>query len=554
MEQKQLDEMDDTFFGDEFLEEEIEIIGQKDDEKFSKKNKDNKEAKKAKNSKTVAKKIEPVEEIRVKILKDDNNDIKITSAKFNKDVIKEPVKEVKEVKKEEPKVEVSPTVDPWEDESEENINKGSSFWKVIAGVLLIILIASIYTNGFGLAKGNSNGELSLSEAEMKALDFVNNNLLQEPFIAEITSSTDAGNLYQITLSVAGQEVDSYITKDGSLFFPQGFAVSDSLTLQGENNEARIDVSVDDDAVKGDVNALVTIVEFSDFECPFCGKYVLETYPQLIKEYVDTGKVKYVFRDFPLEFHLEAQKAAEAAECAGEQGKFWEMHDYLFENQDYLGVDYLKGYAKDLGLDTKDFNECLDSGAMAEEIENDLLDGQSYGVSGTPAFFINGKLISGAQPFSVFKQEIEVALAEVEGTSGDLEVSVEIEEANVVPEVEEVVEELIVLPVEEEVQAPVTVSDVVEEATVPGVVREFTLSAKKWLFSPNKVTVKKGEIVKLTIMPSDLDFSFAIPQLSVNKDVKGTTVVEFVAKDSGKFEFKCSSCEDWRGMTGSLVVE
>ncbi|MEW5896813.1 MAG: DsbA family protein [Nanoarchaeota archaeon] len=166
---------------------------------------------------------------------------------------------------------------------------------------------------------------------------------------------------------------------------------------------------DDDAVKGDKNAPVTIVEFSDYQCPFCQKFYTETFPQIEEKYIKTGKVKFVYRDFPLNFHQNAQKAAEAAECAGEQGKYYEMHNKLFEEGVDGGIDAFKQYAQDLKLDIAKFNQCLDSGKMKTEVQKDLQDGQSLGVSGTPAFFINGKEVVGAQPFSVFGQIIEQEL-------------------------------------------------------------------------------------------------------------------------------------------------
>ena len=117
------------------------------------------------------------------------------------------------------------------------------------------------------------------------------------------------------------------------------------------------------------------------------------------------------RDFPLNsIHPFAQKAAEATECADEQGKFWEYHDVVFANQSTIDVDSLKGYAAELGLDTGTFDDCLDEGKQSSEVEKDLEDGRASGVTGTPAFFINGQLVSGAQPFSVFQQIIDAALA------------------------------------------------------------------------------------------------------------------------------------------------
>jgi protein-disulfide isomerase len=125
-----------------------------------------------------------------------------------------------------------------------------------------------------------------------------------------------------------------------------------------------------------------------------------------------GQIKFVVRDFPLNsIHPYAQKAAEATECADDQGKFWEYHDLVFANQSAIDVDSLKGYAAELGLDTGTFDECLDGGEHSSEVGKDLDDGRASGVTGTPAFIINGQLVSGAQPFTVFQQVIDAALAE-----------------------------------------------------------------------------------------------------------------------------------------------
>lgn len=164
-----------------------------------------------------------------------------------------------------------------------------------------------------------------------------------------------------------------------------------------------------DYVKGDENAPVTIFEFSEFQCPFCVKFYNEAYQNIIKDYVETGKVKIVFKHFPLAFHQNAQKAGEAAECAGEQGMFWEYHDFLFETKQ-IELSSLKAHAADLGLDTQKFNACLDSGKYTSVVNKGLELGKKQGVSGTPTFFINGKKIIGAQPYSVFKTEIDAALS------------------------------------------------------------------------------------------------------------------------------------------------
>jgi protein-disulfide isomerase len=169
--------------------------------------------------------------------------------------------------------------------------------------------------------------------------------------------------------------------------------------------------MDDDAVKGDENAPVTIIEWSDYECPYCGRFYSQTFGQIDEQYIETGKVKFVYRDFSLPFHSNAQKAAEAAECAGEQKRYYDMYDKLFREGIGGGVDAFKQYASEIGLDTVQFNDCLDSGRMASETAKDMEDGKAAGITGTPGFIINGELILGAQPFENFKKVIEGKLAE-----------------------------------------------------------------------------------------------------------------------------------------------
>jgi protein-disulfide isomerase len=166
---------------------------------------------------------------------------------------------------------------------------------------------------------------------------------------------------------------------------------------------------DDDPVKGDPDAPVTIIEWSDFECPFCSRFYSQTSGLIEENYIDTGKVKLVFRDFPLGFHQNAQKAAEAAECADDQGKFWEMHDKIFENQQVISTENFKKWASEFGINTDEFNECLDSGKYEAEVQKDMTDGSAAGIRGTPGFIINGQLVSGAQPYANFEAIIDAAL-------------------------------------------------------------------------------------------------------------------------------------------------
>lgn len=168
------------------------------------------------------------------------------------------------------------------------------------------------------------------------------------------------------------------------------------------------------AVKGDKKAKVTMVEFSDHQCPFCKRYAEETMAQIDKEYVMTGKVRYIVRDLPLAFHQFAQKAAEAAKCAGVQGKPFEYSAQLFTNQDSWSkeTDVTKtfvGYAAAVGLNGAKFSNCLTKGEQAEAVVADAALAQKAGLSGTPSFVINGKILVGAQPFASFKTMIDAEL-------------------------------------------------------------------------------------------------------------------------------------------------
>ncbi len=172
---------------------------------------------------------------------------------------------------------------------------------------------------------------------------------------------------------------------------------------------------DDDAILGDKNAPVTIVEFSDFQCPYCAKFYSGAYQDIKKNYVESGKVKFIFRDLPLNGHAGAYPAALAAECAGDQGRYYEMHDAIFENQAILTGESghinngLKELASNIGLDSATFNDCYDNEKFKEEIVKDASEAANNGIGGTPAFIVGNQFISGAQPYEVFAAAIEEAL-------------------------------------------------------------------------------------------------------------------------------------------------
>ena len=170
---------------------------------------------------------------------------------------------------------------------------------------------------------------------------------------------------------------------------------------------------------GEKDAKVTMIEFSDYQCPFCGRYATQTMSQVLDEYVKSGKVRYIFRNFPLEqLHPMAAKAAEAALCADEQGKYWEAHDRFFKNQQALDAKEMQGHAVVLGLDAAKFQQCVDGGKYTAQVKNDVVEGSQLGVKGTPTFFFGltdpkdpaklraVKLLSGAVPFANFKEAID----------------------------------------------------------------------------------------------------------------------------------------------------
>ncbi|GEM_PF-499467 len=575
MEQKQLDDLEDSFFGEEFIEDledlppvnnkiqEVKIEPREDPElRLHKAHKKAVVVKKVLSKKAekspaklsrevVSEEMKPVAAPRpMPVEVKDHKEKKTAEPEVKKETATVQIKPAKEsVKEVKPMVETTSPVNPWEDEkSGSSWFTKASAWKTLTGLALILLMVSVFTHGFTFSdKASVTGAatVTLQEAEQKALTYVNTQLLQSPFQATVKSSEELDTLYKVTLAVAGQTVDSYVTKDGKLFFPQALDLNapraDNPTkgaASGTATAKAMDVSVDDDPVLGNADAPVTIVEFSDYQCPFCSKFFTETEGQLRKDYVETGKVKLVYRDFPLEFHPEAEPAALAADCANEQGKFWEYHDLLFTNQAELSDANYKKWAADLGLDTQKFNKCYKNLQYLDEVKKDLADGQKYGVSGTPAFFINGKMISGAQPYTVFQQEIEAALVAAGKSSGQ-EVKTEQPKPEVVTQEPQKVEE-------PTVQEPTP--------TVSGETVKLTLNAKKWIFEPHEVTVKKGSIVVVTVVPTALDFTFAVPALGVEKKVSGTTEVQFTADKAGSFDFTCASCEDWRGMKGTLVVE
>lgn len=182
-------------------------------------------------------------------------------------------------------------------------------------------------------------------------------------------------------------------------------------------------AIDSHPAKGDRRARLVLLEFTDYQCPFCARHATQTMPQIEAEYIQTGKLRYVLRDFPIEsLHPQAARGHAAAHCAGEQGKYWEMHGRLFANQKAMSPAELSDHGQALGLDLTRFTQCLGGAAVAARIRGDIAEGQQAGVQGTPTFFLgwaeagDGRMravqsIRGAQPYAVFKGAVEARLAE-----------------------------------------------------------------------------------------------------------------------------------------------
>jgi len=283
--------------------------------------------------------------------------------------------------------------------------------------------------------GNAKLSQALYEARRAALDEIVSNrlmdaaakaqgvdrtaLIEKEITAKVApvSEADVTNWYQANqgrlqgapLEQVRQPIRAYLIQERM----QGIRTTYLDTLKEKTSvkvmldPPRQKVSSANSASKGAADAPVEIIEFSDFQCPFCLR-ADPTVRQVLSTYGD--RVRFVYRHYPLPNHPLARPAAEASACAGEQGKFWPYHDLLFANPSKLAEADLKQHAATLGLNTPQFNSCVDGHKLKAQIDADLKDGEAAGVNGTPAFFINGRMISGAQPFDVFKKIVDEELA------------------------------------------------------------------------------------------------------------------------------------------------
>jgi protein-disulfide isomerase len=261
----------------------------------------------------------------------------------------------------------------------------------------------------------------LVEAKAKAENLSAEEYAQREVLKKVGEPTDEEirNLYERAVA-GGQKLDPLDKVKPAIanYIKQGKAREVALAWYNElKKEAKVEIllpefeppKVEVPAVgpaRGPAGAPITIVEFSDYECPYCSR-AEQTVKDLLAAY--PGKIRLVYRDFPLPNHKLAPKASEAAHCADDQGKFWEMHDKLFSAEGKLAVTDLKGYAREIGVDGPRFDRCLESGEKAKVVESHRKAGDEAGVSGTPAFFINGRMLSGAQPLEAFRAIVDKEL-------------------------------------------------------------------------------------------------------------------------------------------------
>lgn len=213
------------------------------------------------------------------------------------------------------------------------------------------------------------------------------------------------------LILPGSILIAAVLISGTLLYVNGAKSPTGKILGGNGSKDKVEISVGDSPFLGNKNAKITIIEFADFRCPFCERFYNDAGKQMIANYVNTGKAKFVFKHYAF-LGQESVWASEAAECANEQGKFWEYHNWLYDNQAsesnlaYYSKANLIKYAGKVGLDLNKFSSCLNSGKYSARVNADLNQGQAAGVTGTPTLFINGQSVVGAQPFSAFKAVID----------------------------------------------------------------------------------------------------------------------------------------------------
>ncbi len=286
---------------------------------------------------------------------------------------------------------------------------------IVIGLLIGYFAGNLSSASPQLNESNNSLKVPIDEIEGRVSDFVNYKLVKPGISAELTDSKEEDEFYRFNFTLKRDDspladISLYTTKDGEYLILNLVRLPEKIE-KGENvsktptPQPEVKIDTKNEPFKGNRDASVTIVEFSDYACPFCAKFATQTLPEIMKNF----DVKLVFKDFPLPMHGEiAIKAHEAANCALEQGKYWEYHDMLFERQSEWMKNSSKfvEYAKILGMDVESFKNCFESGKYRDEILKDRDEGMKLGVRGTPTFFINGKKVSGALPYEEFERVIK----------------------------------------------------------------------------------------------------------------------------------------------------
>ncbi len=275
--------------------------------------------------------------------------------------------------------------------------------------LILIVILLVYSVAALMLTTTSGEIMQIAENHVSSLVAEQGGIARANSISQISGIS----IVNLDISVNGQtqNQDVYLTRDGNIMIIGNlFETDKSLKSDGTYEVPRAEIPLGDrELTLGNPDAPVTFVEFSDIECPFCVRFYQDGLVG-VKKLAEEGKVYFVYKHFPLNFHPEAIPGANAIECAADQGKWMEMHDIIFENQDSLGASSYKTWANQLGLNTAEFNDCFETSKYQDKIDADYELGRQIGVSGTPASFVNGIMISGAQPFTSFEPTI---LAEIE---------------------------------------------------------------------------------------------------------------------------------------------
>lgn len=274
---------------------------------------------------------------------------------------------------------------------EDNVeNNSQSNNNTLTGVLLVLVVLSLILN-IAILLSIDNGDDS-NEVDSQLNEKINSIDARVQAIDGFFVNNVPG--YESGEAIENQENDN------------------QQAQQNSNPQVDVEINIEGDPTLGNADAPITIVEYSDYECPYCARLAIQSMPQVIKDYVETGKAKIVFKDFPLEFHKNAEKISIAANCVYKElgdEKYFEMHDKIFASSG-VSDSQLKDWAVELGVNSDKYDTCIADPAMSAEVQEDLREGQALGVSGAPTLFINGEKLVGAQPYNVIKQTIDSKLA------------------------------------------------------------------------------------------------------------------------------------------------